>query len=220
MAKVNASRPYDSSRRQEAALASRRAVLDAAQRLLETRGYRATTIDLVAEKAGVSPETVYKTWRTKANLAKGVFDVAIAGDDEDVPLAQRPQAHAVRDEPDVRRKIALYVEEAVPRQARSAGVQLAIRNGQHADPALAELWRTMLDERLTGMTMLARHLHGTGQLRQGVTIERARDVLWTYIAVELYDLLVIERGWDIAQFSDWVREGITAALVDGPVATT
>jgi AcrR family transcriptional regulator len=213
MAKVNTSRPYDSTRRQQAALASRRAVLAAAQRLLETRGYRATTVDLVAHEAGVSPETVYKTWRTKANLAKAVFDVAIAGDDQDVPLAERPRAQAIRDEPDVRRKIALYLEEAVPRQARSARVQLAIRNGQHADPALAELWQTMLDERLKGMTMLAEHLHATGLLRPDVNIDRARDVLWTYIAVELYDLLVLERGWDLTQFAGWVREGITAALV-------
>src|SRR4051812_39874817 len=98
-------RPYDASRRQELARQRRRAVVVAARELFERDGFRSTTIAAIAACAGVSVESVYKGFGSKASVAKAVFDVAIAGDDEPVSVADRPAAQAVRDEPDVRRKI-------------------------------------------------------------------------------------------------------------------
>ena len=66
---------------------------------------------------------------------------------------------------------------------------------ERLDSAL-QIWQTLLDERLAGMTMFGRHLLDTRQLRPGIGLDEVRDVLWTYIAVELYELLVIERGLD------------------------
>ncbi len=133
----------------------------AARELLEEQGYAATTVADVARRAGVSPESVYKGFGTKAALVKEVFDVVIAGDDEPVPVAERPEARAVRDEPDVREKLRLFAAGAAERAERSARVQLVIRNGAPGDPALDELWQAVLAERLAGMTMVAQHLAAT-----------------------------------------------------------
>lgn len=205
-------RSYDASGRRERALRTRRTVLDSARKLLEDRGYAATTIADVAADAGVSPESIYKGFGTKAALTKAVFDLVIAGDDQPVAVADRPAAHAVRDEPDVREKLRLYALNAAEGAQRSARVQLAIRNGAASDPAVAQLWQTLLDERLTGMTMLAHHLVGTGRLRSGITVEETRDVLWTGIAVEIYDLLVLTRGWTTAAYADWLTRMLVASL--------
>lgn len=209
-------RTYDASRRREQARATRRAVLEAARALLEERGYAATTVADVARAAGVSPESVYKGFGTKAALVKEVFDVVIAGDDEPVAVADRAEALAVQAEPDVREKLRLYAASAAVRAERSARLQLAIRNGAPGDPALEELWARLGQERLTGMTMVARHLAGTGALRVGV--EEARDVLWTSISVEVYDLFVHQRGWSVAAYADWLARTLVAALVADPVA--
>jgi AcrR family transcriptional regulator len=205
-------RSYDASGRQEQARARRRAVVLAAQDRFERDGFRATTIAAVARAAGVSAESVYKGFGTKAALAKAVFDLVIAGDDEPVPIAERPEAEAIRAEPDVRRKIALYVDGLARRQQRSAKVQILIRDGRHVDATLEEVWQKLLDERLTGMTMLAHQLHESGGLRDGVDVDELRDVLWTCIAVELYELLVLGRGWSLDSYAEWVTRTITAAV--------
>ena len=86
---VKPSRVYDSPRRREQALATRRAILDAARALFIERGYVATTIDAIAASATVSPETVYSTFGTKGSLLSALVDVSIAGDDDATPILDR-----------------------------------------------------------------------------------------------------------------------------------
>ncbi|HJU01968.1 MAG TPA: helix-turn-helix domain-containing protein [Actinomycetes bacterium] len=209
-------RSYDASGRRAQAQARRRAVVVAARALFERDGFRLTTITAVAERAGVSAESIYKGFGTKAALAKAVFDFVIAGDDEPLPVWRRAEADAVRAEPDVRRKILLYTGGLAERQQRSAKVQILIRDGGHTDETLVAVWQQLLEERLTGMTMLGRHLLGSGQLREGIELDEVRDVLWTYTAVELYELLVLARGWSLDRYADWIGEAITAALIASP----
>lgn len=208
-------RAYDASGRRKKARATRRAVVAAARELLEERGFAATTIAEVARRAGVSPESIYKGFGTKAALVKEVFDVTIAGDDEPVAIADRPKARRVREEPDVKAKLRLYAESAATRAERSARVQLALRNGAAVDPAIDELWQVLQAERLAGMTMLARHLVDTGQLRAGTGVDEVRDVLWTSISIEIYDLLVFQRGWTRARYADWLTRTLIASVADG-----
>jgi AcrR family transcriptional regulator len=205
-------RNYDASGRREQARARRQAVVLAAKELFERDGFRATTIAAVARSAGVSAESVYKGFGTKATLAKAVFDQVIAGDDDPVPIARRAEAQDVQAEPDVRRKIALFTAGLAHRQQRSAKVQILIRDGRHTDDTLEEVWQNLLDERLTGMGMLANHLLATGRLRDGIDHTEVRDVLWTYIAVELYELLVLQRTWPLDRYAAWIAQGITGAI--------
>lgn len=205
-------RSYDASGRREKARARRLAVVLAARDMFERDGFRATTIAAVAARAGVSAESVYKGFGSKAALAKAVFDLALAGDDEPVPIAERPAVQAVRKEPDVRRKISLYVQGLAERQARSAGVQILIRDGRHVDDALAPVWAKLDDEGLAGMTMLGRHLLETGQLRPGIDLDEVRDVLWNFLAIDTYERLVLSRGWSLERYADWLARAVTSAL--------
>lgn len=205
-------RAYDGSRRREQARARRLAVVQAARELFETGGFRQTTIAAIAKRAGVSSESIYKTFGTKAALAKAVFDLELAGDDEPVPIAERPAVQAIRDEPDVRRKITLFAEGLAQRQARSAAVQILIRDGRHVDDSLAPVWAALQREGLTGMTALGQHLLDTGQLREGLTIEQVRDVLWNYLAIDAYERLVLIQGWSQQRYSNWLAHTMVSAL--------
>jgi AcrR family transcriptional regulator len=204
-------RHYDASRRREQARARRLGVVLAARELFERDGFRPTTIAAIAARAGVSAESVYKGFGAKAALAKAVFDLVIAGDDEPVPVAERPSMQAVRDEPDVRRKIEMFVEGLAQRQARSARVQILIRDGRHVDDSLGPIWAKLNDEGLAGMTMLGRHLLETGQLRDGIGLDEVRDVLWNYLAIDSYERLVLTQGWPLGQYSRWLASAIISA---------
>jgi len=205
-------RAYDASGRQARARARRLAVVLAARDLFERDGYRPTTIAAIAAHAGVSAESVYKGFGTKAALAKEVFDLALAGDDDPVPVAERPAMLAVRDEPDARRKIALFAAGLAQRQARSALVTILSRDGRHVDDSLAPVWAKVRDEGLAGMTALGRHLLETGQLRPGLGLDEVRDVLWNYLAIDHYERLVLSQGWPLERYERWLAQAITSAL--------
>jgi AcrR family transcriptional regulator len=208
-----ASRTYDSSRRQEQARETRRAVLDAAHRLFIEQGYAKTTMAAVAAEVGVSVETVYKAFGNKPGLVKAVFDVAVVGDDEPVPMMEREFVQRNIAEPDPRKKLLGYGEHLVTTGARTAAILLVVRQAAATDPGAAELWEQLQHERLTGMAAFASHLDEGGHLRKGISAEEARDVIWTHNSVEMWDLLVIQRGWSPERFGAWVGQQLVAALV-------
>jgi AcrR family transcriptional regulator len=204
-------RRYDASRRREQARARRLAVVRAARDLFERDGFRATTLAAVAAHAGISVEGIYKIFGSKAALAKAVFDVVIAGDDEPVPIAERTEAAAVRAEPDVRTKVQLFAAGLAQRQARSARVQILIRDGRHIDPSLEPIWAELTEEAMTGARALAQHLISARQLRARLAEDQLRDVLWNYFAVDHYERLVLHQGWTLADYTSWLTAAITDA---------
>jgi AcrR family transcriptional regulator len=205
-------RRYDVSGRQEQARVRRLRVVLSARELFERDGYRATTVAAIAAAASVSPEMVYKTFATKSAIAKAVFDLALAGDDEPVPIRLRPAMVAIQGEPDARIKIARFVDGLVQRLERSAGIQIMVRDGRHVDESLQPVWDQLLAEGLAGMRLLGRDLLGTGQLRDGVDLDEVTDTLWNYLAIDHYERLVMLRGWTTDRFQEWLTRAITDAL--------
>jgi AcrR family transcriptional regulator len=206
-------RAYDSTRRQEQARQTRRAVLEAAHRLFVEQGYAKTTMAEVAGEVGVSVETVYKAFGNKPGLVKAVFDVAVVGDDEPIPMVQRELVQRIEAEPDAREKLRIYGEHLVTTGARTAAILLVVRAAAATDDGAAELWEQLQAERLTGMTAFAKHLDEGGHLRKDVSAAEARDVVWTHNSVEMWDLLVIQRGWSAKRFGTWVGRQLIAALL-------
>src|SRR6476620_11263915 len=90
-------RAYRSSARAASAGATRVAIIEAAARLFVERGYGAVSIDDVAADADVARATVFNAVGGKAALLRAAYDVAIVGDDEPVPLPDRPSARPVRE---------------------------------------------------------------------------------------------------------------------------
>ena len=206
-------RRYDASGRQEQARQNRRAVLDAAHRLFVERGYSATAVAEIAAAAGVSVETVYKAYGNKPGLVKAVFDVLVVGDDDDVPMMQREFVQRNIAEPDPRRKLQDYGDHLAALAPRVSPILLVVRAAAESDAGASDVWAQLQAERLTGMTAFATHLRDGGFLRDGVSRNEARDVLWTHNSVELWDLLVRQRGWSNPRFGRWVSHQLIAALL-------
>lgn len=208
---VKGRRRYDATGRQEQARRTRAAVLTVARELFLTGGYSATSMATVAEAARVSTQLLYKTFGNKAGLVKALFDVAIAGDDEPVRMVDRESLTRVREEPDPYAKLRLYGAFVADTAPRHVPIQLLVRAAADADSEAGSLWRNLSQERLQGMAMFARAL--APSLRPDVTVDHARDLLWAHNSPELWDLLVLQRGWSPAQFGDHLAETLIAALL-------
>ncbi len=211
---VNPRRRYESPRREAQATHTRTAMIDAARRLFLERGFAATTMPAVAAGAAVSVQNVYKVFGTKARLAKSVFDTSMAGDDEPATMLERPALAKVRDEPDPRRMFQRYGEFLASVAPRHVPIQLVIRDAAGSDPEARAVWDELQAERLRGMTMFAQGLHERGHLRPGISARAARDVLWTYNSAEVFELLVLQRGWAPPRYGRWVAEALVAALLE------
>ena len=206
-------RAYDNTHRAEQARLTRRRVLDAARELLVERGPAAVTMRDVATHAGVSAETVYKTFRTKATLIKDVYDVTLAGDDEPIPMIDRPEIQAVFAANSPWDKLARYAF-AARRVGERVGPLLAklLAAASGGDPDLAQFRETINSERLVGADALVHHLAAAGDLRADLNPDRARDIVWTLISPEVYELVVGDRGWSPDEYEQWLAQALTAAL--------
>ena len=206
-------RRYESAHRQEQAQQTRRAILDAAATLFVDPGYAATALTAVAAEAGVAVQTVYKVFGSKKALLSALVDVTIAGDDEDVALAQRQFVADIRALSGARAKLERYAVHLAETHARQAPVMLALAGAATADPDAAAIWRKNLTERRQGMAMFAADLAVSGELRPEHTVETAADVLWLAMDVRNYDWLVRRCGWPPERYQRWYVDTVAAALL-------
>ena len=206
-------RRYDSSRRQEQARRTRRRILDAAAELFVRQGYAGTTIAETATAAGVAPQTVYAAFGTKRAILKELVDVRIAGDDEPVAVMDRPFVQWIEDEPDGRRKLGIFAAHLREVHERTVDVLVALRAAADSDPEVAELWKTLTDQRLFGQTRFAQHLSDTGVLRDDLDVPAAADVISTLMDHELYRSLVRDRGWSGDTWQHWYADLLARTLL-------
>jgi AcrR family transcriptional regulator len=206
-------RAYDASRRREAARRARARVLDAARARFLADGYAATTIAAIAADADVSIDTVYKAFGNKPGLLKTVFDAAVAGDDRPVPIVERDFVAEIVAEPHPRRKLEMYAAHLAEAMPRAAPLQLLARAAAATDADVATLHEQIRNELLTGMTAFATHLHDGGFLRHAMTVDEARDILFSVNSPELYELLVVERGRSVPEYRDLVARALIANLL-------
>jgi AcrR family transcriptional regulator len=211
MTHVKSKRRYDSSGRQAQARRSREAILDAAQRQFLQAGYAATTIAAIAKEAGVSVETIYKAFGGKPGLVRAIYERALTGRGT-VPAYQRSDAMRERetDPETIMRNWGVPTAEVA---SVVTSIRLLIREAAAIDPEMAALLNASDDERLERMAHHGRFLQQRGYLRRGVTLAEATDVLWTCSSVELYELLVLKRGWSMPRFAEFVSGFMIATLL-------
>jgi len=210
---VTVKRRYDSTRRQQQAKETRRAILDAAAVLFVDPGYAATPLTTVAAKAGVAVQTVYAIFGTKRQLLSELVDVTIAGDDEPVALPDRAFVAEINALVGAAAKLTRYAHHLARTNARTAEVVLALAGAATADPDAAAIWRKNQDERRYGMRAFAATLIATGELRPELDVEQVADVLWLAMDVRNYDWLVRQRGWTLEQYQDWYVRTASGALL-------
>jgi AcrR family transcriptional regulator len=212
MSRAGDRRTYDSPRRRGQALATRRAILDAARGLFVDAGYVATTIDAVAARAGVSSETVYATFGNKRSLLSHSVDVSIAGDAAPVPILERSWVREMREETDPQRRLRILARNGRLILERTAPIYEVLRGAASADPQIASLLERNKAQRFAGQRELLRVLAEGFPLRDGLAVKTAVDILFAIGSPETYRLLRVDRGWSADRFEDWYADALTRLL--------
>jgi AcrR family transcriptional regulator len=186
-------RSYNSSRRQAQAAQTRSDVLAAATELFSDLGWAGTTLAAIADAAGVSVETIYNGFGSKKGLLRAAMEVAVVGDDEPIPLVERPEFAALR-EGDFDERIARGISLLAEIHGRSAKVWEAFAEAAQGD-AEVEAWRQELEAgRLVDTRRSLEVVLG------GPVDERLVTVLWVLYSPEAYLKLVGDGGLDRAEY--------------------
>jgi len=208
---VKPKRSYDASRRQEQARQGRSRIIQTAERMFLRDGYSATTVQAIAAAAGVSADTIYKSFGGKPGLIRAIRDRALEGEGP-IP-AERRSDEIQKLETNPRRIISAwgaFVAELAP---RASPILLLIRDVAAGDAEVRALRDELDADRLRRMTDNARRLRDAGHLRHGMTLAHAADILWTYSSPELYELLVLRRGWTPQRYGRFVADAMIKALL-------
>ncbi|MEO7296134.1 MAG: helix-turn-helix domain-containing protein [Candidatus Limnocylindria bacterium] len=211
---VKPRRAYDSPRRDKQARATRRAILDAARDLFTERGYVATTMQAIGARAGTSPATVYAVFTNKRSILSTLVDVAIGGDDAPVPILDRPWVQAMREEPDLRRRLATLATNGRLILERRAPIDEVVRAAAASNPEISALYQQGKEQRLAGQRQLLRIVAGSHPRRAGVDEAAGVDILYALGSPETYRLLTDDRGWSSVRFERWYADTLARLLFD------
>ena len=197
-------RRYDATGRRQAAARTRAAILDAARDLFTERGYAATSMTAIADRAGVALDTVYASVGRKPELARLLIETAISGTDQAIPAEQRDYVQAIQAAPDAATKIAVYAAAITVIAPRLALVLAIVQQAAHAEPELARLWDQIAERRAANMRRFVADLASVHPLR--LDPGPAADIVWATNAAEMYQLLVGQRGWSPQRYEHFLAD--------------
>ena len=207
-------RAYDARRRRERAEQERQAtrlrVVEAARRLFLQRGYVATTVADIAREAGVALQSVYKAGHSKADLLHHVRDLAVAGDDQQVMLLDRPEFIAIRAETNPNRQVEMFASLVAATMERLAPVWVAYREAAAVDSKAAANLVTAHQRRhhtfASVICAIPRH-----RLRHSP--EESTETAWAIASPDVYLLLQSVLEWDADRYSAWLSRTLSDVLL-------
>jgi AcrR family transcriptional regulator len=192
---------------------ARAAVVEAARGLFLERGYGATTIDAISEGADVPPATVYRLFSSKHGILKSLLDVSIVGDDETIPMADRPPVQTLLAERDPKAQLAGFVTITAQVNARIAPLYRILVSAAGTDPDAAALLDQLTRQRQQGQRRIARSLARAGALLPEFRERDAADIIHALLSPELYGLLVIDRSWKTERYQRWLANALIDQLL-------
>jgi AcrR family transcriptional regulator len=207
-------RGYDSTGRRRQAKSTRLRIIRTATALFIDKGYGPTSVDEVADAAGVARATVFNAIGGKSALLRAAYDVAIVGDDDPVPLPQRPWARPVLDATDGLSMLHRYAHMVTVVDSRVAEIWEVLRGAASAHDQVREHWEQIRAERARGAGNVVRMLEERGgRVRSGLTKRAAADIVLVHIDPGLYHQLVLERGWRRKAFERWLGDTLVRQLL-------
>ena len=183
-------------------------IVAAARALMADRGWAGTTIEAIAEEAGVATATVYAAFCNKLSIVTGMREAMLR--DSKIPELMAQAAM----ETSAGRRLALWARLIRQQMETSYDVISIHRQAAQADPVFAAEYRKVLDNRAAALGRFIDEL--ATSLAPGMDAQTASDLLWAYSNEELYRELVAERGWSHDRYEGWLAQTLVAQLIDEP----
>jgi len=207
-------REYRSQRRAAQALETRRTIVASAAELFVEHGYGATTIDAVAEAAGVSRKTVFTAVGGKLELLQLAMDWAVAGDDQSVALSDRAAIRQWLHESEPDRVLTGFAGMLAEIGTRVGPLYGALEVAAGMDAAARDLLADSQRRRLDDARKVVRRLRDLKGLTTRIPPREAVDLVWLAMDPALFERLVRVRGWPASRFRDWLAGALQAQLLD------
>jgi AcrR family transcriptional regulator len=192
---------------------ARAAVVEAARSLFLARGYAATTVDAISERSGVPAATVYRLFSSKLGILRALIDVAVAGSEDAGALADQPGARALLADPDPVTQLAGSAAICREVNSRTAPLYRILVSAAASDRDAAALRDERVEHRSAGQKQIARALARGRALRPGIREKDAADVIHALMSPEVYQLLVVDRGWPPRRYERWLAQTLTDQLL-------
>jgi AcrR family transcriptional regulator len=199
------------TRRAQKAAQTRQRILDAATGLFLERGYAATTIDAIAERADVAVETVYSRFGNKATLVEAILEPAIVGSDDGRDIFDRPEITRISSTTDQRDQIRQLAAFSRGILERTHVGHRILTSAAAADPNAAELQRRDTVRRITGQRRYIDMLLANGPLR--VSADHAAATYSALANPNTYTLLTRDCGWTSERFQHWLEQTLVTVLL-------
>ena len=207
-------RPYYSSVREERARETRRRLTNAATRHFLAAGYASTPLVAIADTAGVSVDTLYKTFGSKVLLLKEILDVALGGDDDPVPLLERAGPQALREETDQRMQVRMLASGVTQQLERIRPLDDILRSAAAVDQEAAALRADIqVRQRRAAMRTIVGWIAAHGPLRDGLSVNRAAQVVWTLTSPEVHLMMRDTGGWSQRSYRAWLEQTIADGIL-------
>jgi TetR/AcrR family transcriptional regulator, regulator of autoinduction and epiphytic fitness len=196
------------SYRELQARATRERIAQAARALFRERGYVATTIEAIAGSAGVAVPTVYSAFGSKKALLEEIRRLWIE-------QAEVRQLHGeALKEPDIRRRLELVAR--LHRQQMEGGhdVIKIYQEAARAEATIGKLWTAILQSRAREVSKVIQSM--AAGLKPSLNVRTATDIYMALARPEIYEELVLERGWTLDDFQMWYAGCLRQQLLAHP----
>jgi len=187
-------------------------MLDSARQLFITNGYAATTMERIADQAGVAVQTLYYTFRTKGQLLCEVVQASAAEEADTAPMGQPAWMQEMLAATTGPRILALSVDYGADIFARAAPLWPAMAAAA-VDPYVERYWRNVAANRRTGQGRMVARLVELGELRHGLDPHRATDRVAVLFGHDVFGNLVTEAGWSLPEYKAWLYTTLIQQLL-------
>lgn len=206
-------RAYRSELRASQAQGTRRRIVDAAAELFVSVGYGGTSVESIADAAGVSRKTVFTAVGGKAEVLALALDWAVAGDDEPVPVAERPDVVAVLGLADGGEILDGWARVLADIDARVGDLFAVLEAAAGLDESARDLFDRLHGRRRAGARQVVDAVAALDGLRAGLTRSHAVDLACLFTEPLLHRRLVGGRGWSARRFQTWLAQTLRQQLL-------
>lgn len=180
-----------------------RTILTAARHLFAERGYARTPIRLIAQQAGVAPQTIYAHFGSKAGVLAGLVDLL---DDEAGLPDLIARVGELEDPADL---LGLLARASRQVRQRCGDILAILSSGAAVDPEIAATAAEGARRNRLGVEMVIDRIRRSGhQVRP-----RAADIAIALTSDSVHDSLVTGAGWSPGEYEDWLARILVTSVL-------
>lgn len=184
-------------------------ILVSAKLLFQSKGFEAVTIEEMAQAASVSAPTIYGLFQSKRGVLRALMDEALPADQFEALVKTAMQEKSPKRHLSISAKIARHMYDA-------ERAQMDIFQGASIlAPEFKELEKERERRRYKRQEESIKMITNAGALLKGLTLSKARDILWAFTGRDMYRMFVVEQGWTSDEYERWLAQVLVKTLVEG-----